>query len=104
MNKHQKHTNLTRKNNDIFAPNEIAFLGAKCDVISDLVHEISAKLAHYKLAYFDASHAKDVQSNILSEFTFHHEGNVQIAAFQKVNSHQQRLDFAQFDLLFINGN
>ena len=42
MNKHQKHTHLSRRNNDIFAPNEIAILGAKCDVISDLVHQISA--------------------------------------------------------------
>lgn len=104
MNKHQKHTHLSRRNNDIFAPNEIAILGAKCDVISDLVHQISAKLSHFKLAYFDASHAKDVTPNTLSEFTFHHEGNVQIATFQKVNSYQQRLVFSQFDLLFINGN
>lgn len=104
MNKHQKHTHLSRRNNDIFAPNEIAILGTKCDVISDLVHQISAKLSHFKLAYFDASHAKDVTPNTLSEFTFHHEGNVQISTFQKVNSYQQRLDFAQFDLLFINGN
>ena len=104
MNKHQKHTNLTRKNNDIFAPNEITFLGTKCDVISALVQKVSVKLSQYKLGYFDASHAKDILPNTLSEFTFHHEGNVQISTFQKVNSYQQRLDFAQFDLLFINGN
>ncbi|WP_445748693.1 molybdenum cofactor guanylyltransferase [Polaribacter sp.] len=104
MNKHQKHTHLSRRNNDIFAPNEMAILGTKCDVISNLVHQISAKLAHFKLAYFDASHAKDVVPNTVSEFTFHHQGNVQFTTFQKVNSYQQRIDFAQFDLLFINGN
>lgn len=104
MNKHQKHTHLIRRNNDFFAPNELAILGSKCDVISELVHTISAKLSQFTLAYFDASHAKDVPPNTLSEFTFHHEGNVQIATFQKVNSYQQRLDFAQFDLVFINGN
>ncbi len=104
MDKHQKHTNLIRRNNDIFAPNEIAILGTKCDVISDLVHKVSAKLSHYKLAYFDASHAKNVAANTLSEFTFHHHGNVQISSFQNVNSYQQKLDFAQFDLVFINGN
>lgn len=104
MDKHQKHTNLPKKNNDIFAPNEIAILGTKCDIISELVHKVSAKLSHYKLGYFDASHAKDVTQNILSEFTFHHQGNVQISTFQNVNSYQQRLDFAQFDAVFINGN
>jgi len=104
MNKHQKHNNLIRRNNDFFAPNEIAILGSKCDVISDLVHKISAKLSPFTLAYFDASHAKDEKPNSLSTFTFHHEGNVQISSFQKVNSYQQKLDFAQFDLVFINGN
>ena len=104
MNKHQKHTNLSKKNNDNYAPNEITFLGTNCRIISDLVHKISERLSNHKLGYFDASHKKDVQSNILSEFTFHHEGNVQISTFQKVNSYQQRIDFAQFDLLFINGN
>lgn len=104
MNKHQKHTNLVRRNNDIFAPNEIAFLGTKCDVISDLIHKISVKLSQYKLTYFDASHAKDVPPNTISEFTFHHEGNLQISTFQNVNSYQQRIDFAQFDTVFINGN
>ena len=104
MNKHQKHSHLTKRDYDIFAPNEIAFLGTKCDVISELVHKISVKLAQYKLAYFDASHAKDVPPNTISEFTFHHEGNVQISTFQKVNSYQQRIDFAQFDAVFINGN
>jgi len=104
MNKHQKHSHLNRRNNDFFATNEIAILGTKCDVISELIHKVSVKLSQYKLGYFDASHAKDVIPSTLSEFTFHHEGNVQISSFQKVNSYQQRLDFAQFDFLFINGN
>ncbi|NVJ89954.1 MAG: NTP transferase domain-containing protein [Flavobacteriaceae bacterium] len=104
MKKHQKHTNLVRRNNDNYAPNEVAILGAKCNIISDLVHQVSEKLTSYKLAYFDASHAKEVTPNKLSEFTFHHEGNVQIVTSGHVNSYQQRLDFAHFDFVFINGN
>ena len=104
MNKHQKHTNLVRRNNDNFAPNEIAILGAKCDVISDLVSKVSQNLNNYKLAYFDTSHAKDVVKNKLSEFVFHHEGNLQITTTGAINKYQQRLDFAQFDYVFINGN
>jgi molybdopterin-guanine dinucleotide biosynthesis protein A len=101
---HKKHTNLERRNNDNFAPNEIAILGTNCGIISDLVHKVSQKLSNCKLAYFDASHAKDVKENKVSEFVFHHEGNLQITTSVNVNKFQQRLDFAQFDYLFINGN
>jgi molybdopterin-guanine dinucleotide biosynthesis protein A len=101
---HAKHTNLERRNNDNFAPNEIAILGTNCEIISDLVSKVSQKLSNYKLGYFDASHAKDVDQNKVSEFVFHHEGNIQITTSGNVNKFQQRLDFAQFDFVFINGN
>jgi molybdopterin-guanine dinucleotide biosynthesis protein A len=104
MIKHTKHSNLERRNNDNFAPNEIAILGTNCGVISDLVHKVSERLSNYKLAYFDASHSSDVHENKLSEYVFHHEGNVQITTSGNVNKFQQRLDFAQFDYVFINGN
>jgi molybdopterin-guanine dinucleotide biosynthesis protein A len=104
MKKHNKHTNLVRRNNDNFAPNEISILGTNCNNISDLVHKVSQKLAHYKLGYFDASHTKDVEENKVSEFVFHQDGNLQITTSGSVNKFQQRLDFAQFDYVFINGN
>lgn len=104
MKKHQKHTNLVRRNNDNFAPNEISILGTNCGNISDLVTKVSQKLSDYKLAYFDASHAKNVEENKLSEYVFHHQGNLQITTSGNVNKFQQRLDFAQYDYVFINGN
>ena len=104
MSKHTKHTNLVRRNNDNFAANEISILGTNCNTISNLVFKISQKLQNYKIAYFDASHAKDVEKNRLSEFVFHHEGNVQVTTSGNVNKFQQRLDFAQYDYVFINGN
>ena len=104
MIKHKKHTNLERRNNDNFAPNEIAILGTNCGVISNLVQEVSQKLTDYKVAYFDASHAKHEEKNSISEFVFHHEGNLQITTSGTINKFQQRIDFTQFDCLFINGN
>jgi molybdopterin-guanine dinucleotide biosynthesis protein A len=104
LKKHRKHTNLERRDNDNFAPNEISILGTNCGVISDLVHQISEKLSNYKLAYFDASHAKDVAENKLSEYTFHHQGNLQITTSGNINKFEQRLQFAQHDYVFINGN
>ncbi|MFD2567177.1 molybdenum cofactor guanylyltransferase [Pseudotenacibaculum haliotis] len=104
MKKHQKHTNLSRRNNGIYAPNELSILGAKCSIISDIVHQVSESLSQYKLAYFDASHAKDVEENILSDFTFHHEGNLSITTSGPINKYVQRIQFSQFDYVFINGN
>ncbi|WP_405564330.1 NTP transferase domain-containing protein [Polaribacter sp. Asnod6-C07] len=104
VKKHSKHTNLERRNNDNFAPNEIAILGTNCNNISDLVTKVSQKLSDYNLAYFDASHAKNVEENKLSEYVFHHQGNLQITTSGNINKFQQRLDFAQFDYVFINGN
>ncbi|WP_439131719.1 NTP transferase domain-containing protein [Polaribacter sp.] len=104
MKKHQKHTNLERRNNDNFAPNEIAFLGTNCGNISDLVSKLSKRLSNYKLAYFDASHAKNVDDHIISAYTFHHQGNLQITTSGTVNKFAQRLQFAQYDYVFINGN
>ena len=104
MTKHQKHTNLTRRKKGNFAPNEVSILGTKCGMISELVHKVSEKLSTYKLAYFDASHEKDVAKNILSEFTFHHEGNVSISTSEHINEYVQRIQFSQFDYVFINGN
>ncbi len=104
MTKHQKHTNLTRRKNGKFAPNEVSILGAKCSIISDLVHQASANLSDYNLAYFDASHAKDVTPNQLSDFSFHHEGNLSITTSGPVNEYVQRIQFSQFDFVFVNGN
>jgi len=104
MKKHKKHTNLERRANDNFAANEIAILGTNCNKISELVHKVSERLSNYKLAYFDASHTKDVEENKLSEYVFHHEGNLQITTSGTVNKYAQRLQFAQYDYVFINGN
>ncbi len=109
MNKHQKHTNLSRRKNGNFAPNEISILGAKCSIISDLVHQVSKSLSNYNLAYFDASHAKPLDTarddkNNLSDFTFHSQGTVAINSFIPVNEYVQRIQFSQFDYVFINGN
>ncbi|OSY87051.1 molybdopterin-guanine dinucleotide biosynthesis protein MobA [Tenacibaculum holothuriorum] len=102
--KHQKHTNLARKHNDTNAPNEVVVLGAKCGIIADIVTQVSNKLSNYNLAYFDASHAKDVEPNHLSEYTFHHEGNLQLNTSSYINKYEQRLQFYNYDYVFVNGN
>ena len=104
MDKHQKHAKLKLRDNDNFAPNEIAFVGTKCDVISNLVKQVSEKLSNYKLAYFDASHSKDIEPKSIETFTFHSKGTTAISINSEVNKFNQRVQFSQYDFLFINGN
>ncbi|WP_372792731.1 NTP transferase domain-containing protein [Lutibacter sp.] len=104
MGKHQKHAKLKLRDNDNFAPNEIAFVGTKCDVISNLVHQVSENLLNYKLAYFDASHNKDIEPKPVETFVFHHKGMAAISINYEVNKFNQRVQFSQYDFVFINGN
>ena len=104
MGKHQKHAKLKLRDNDNFATNEISFVGAKCDLISSLVQQISEKLLHYKLAYFDASHSKNSEPKSIESFTFHHKGTANISLNSTLNKFNQRIQFSQFDFVFINGN
>ncbi|WP_111709042.1 NTP transferase domain-containing protein [Lutibacter citreus] len=104
MSKHQKHAKFKLKDNDNFAPNEISLVGTNCSNISNLVTKVSEKLENYKLAYFDASHSKDVQDLKLDTFTFHHKGTAQISINSEVNKFNQRIQFSQYDYVFINGN
>ncbi|MDP3314016.1 NTP transferase domain-containing protein [Lutibacter sp.] len=104
MDKHQKHAKLKLRDNDNFAPNEIALVGSKCDVISNLVQQISNKLLKYKIAYFDASHNNSVVKNLLDIYTFHENGTAVTSVKIFVNKFNQRTQFSQHDLLLINGN
>ncbi len=104
MGKHRKHTKLELRDNDNFAPTEISIVGTKCAVISDLVTKVSQQLSIYKLAYFDASHSENVELKNVETFTFHHKGGAIISSKFGVNKFNQRVQFSQFDFVFINGN
>jgi len=105
MKKHQKHTKLKRRENEFFAPNEIAILGSKCSIIADFVQKISQNLEKTsKIAYFDASHNNEIQAPILDNFVAHHAGNLNINSNYTLNKYNERVRFAEYDLLFINGN
>ena len=104
MSEHTKHAKLKLRNNDNFAPNEIAIVGTKCSVIADLVQQVSKKLGKYKLAYLDASHAEEIGQKACDCFTFHPSGTAAISTIIGRNKLNQRIQFSPYDLLFINGN
>lgn len=104
MSKHQKHTKLKLRDNDNFAPNEIAIVGTKCNVISNLVQQVSEKLGVYKLAYLDASHNEEIEGKKFDSFTFNANGTLAVSEKYVINKFNQRVQFSQHDLVFINGN
>jgi len=105
MEKHRKHSLLKKRNTGDFASNEIAILGTKCSIISDLVQNIAKKLTkEAKIAYLDASHKTDISIPKLDSFTFHHSGGLDQNIGDSMNRYNDKVRFSSYDLLFINGN
>lgn len=103
--KHQKHAKLSLRENDSFAPNELAIVGTKCSIIADLVQKISVKLqGTAKLAYLDASHSDAISAPAYDIFTVHESGILSTTQLDRRNKFVDRIRFSGYDLLFINGN
>lgn len=105
MKKHQKHTNLIKRTNGNFAPNEIAVLGTKCTVIASIVQKITENLQkNYKIAYLDASHNSDKAIPKLDSYVFNKNGFAEEFLAKTDNPYQLKTTFNAYDLVFINGN
>ncbi|MBL4745883.1 MAG: NTP transferase domain-containing protein [Flavobacteriaceae bacterium] len=104
MKKHSKHSKLTRREGDIYAPNEIAILGTNCGNISSLVTAVSKCLTTFNLAYLDASHQKDQEILEVDSFVFHQRGTMRSQVNNKLIKGNQLIGFSNYDLTFINGN
>ena len=105
MNKHRKHANLTRREYGNMAPCEVAIVGTKCSVIKELVQEVALKLhQHFKLAYADASHSKNEAPPVPDQLTFHDSGILESTSDYHMNSYLDKIKFAGYDLVFMNGN
>ncbi len=105
MSKHRKHANLTRREYGNMAPFEVAIVGTKCSVIKELVQQVSLKMQqHFKLAYADASHSVDELIPEPDQFTFHDSGILDCTSAYQMNPYLNKIKFAGYDLVFINGN
>lgn len=102
---HRKHALLTRKKQGNLGPLELAVLGTKCGLISNLIDAFANVLSdRHKLGYADASHADEDQKQKVDRFTFHHSGQLMIDQSHEMNPYSDPLLFQSYDLLFINGN
>ena len=99
--KHEKHTKLIRKNNDNFAPNEIAILGSKCSIIADFVKKVTKNLQKQtKTAYLDASHNDEITAPDYDVFITHHSGSLAANSATQLNEYNERIRLANYDLVF----
>lgn len=105
MKKHEKHIQLTRRKSGNYAPQEIAVLGVKCSIIADFSSKIAKKLQKtIKIGYLDASHNSDIQAPFLDKFTFNKVGALELNKTAALNKNYDKIRFAAYDLLLINGN
>ena len=105
MKKHQKHSNLIKRNNGNFAPNEIAILGTKCSNIAQIVQNSTQKLQKkYKIGYFDASHNFEKQIPFFDKFTYNKNGFFEEVIDNNDNPYNLKITFNKYDIIFINGN
>jgi len=105
MQKHRKHAKLTKRAFGNYATNEIAILGAKCSIISDLIQNIiNYEQTLLNFSYLDASHNKELVAPKLDSFTFHSSGNLTKTSATKMNRYNDKILFSTYDFLFINGN
>ncbi len=104
MAKHQKHAKLKLRENDLYSPNEISILGTKCIEIQNLVSKICKELPKYKLAYLDSSHNNNLEKTQFDSFIINSNGTANISSEFKLNKFNQRIQFSQYDFVFINGN
>jgi len=103
--KHSKHAKLTLRDGGEFAPNELSFVGAKCDVITNLVAQLAELLKDkIKMGYVDASHNKALEAPVLDVYTYHASSNTTISASVEKSKFNDRIRFSEYDLVCINGN
>ncbi len=57
-----------------------------------------------KIGYLDASHNESVLQSSYDSFIFRHSGSLETSINTEMNEYNERIRFAQHDLVFINGN
>jgi len=114
VSKHQKHANLAKPRIGNFGRTEVSILGTPCGEIKKLAHSIAKILAaKYSLAYVDADHKNSAHPDNLEgntlQFGFQMVYTDKIDynrfdTFAKQNKYLDKRQFADHDLILVNGN
>lgn len=102
--KHQKHPPVKRPKKGYFTRNEWAILGAPCDTIESLAEAIIQELKEEsRSVYIDADHGHGTgiaKIPKLMDMISHHEVKYEMP----LNTFDQKIVLADFDLALVNGN
>ena len=113
MKKHQKHANLKKPAIGNFGRHEFAIMGTPCGNIKTLAYALIEQLKGRKTAYVDADHAAADQSPVPTDKALAAGANLsftdkinyaQFNYLNQPNGYQQKLAFAEQDIVLINGN
>jgi len=105
MKKHQKHAKLVKPQIGNFGRNEIAFVGAPCDLIQELCKNLTGGFDDINCTYIDADHAfgdstlPALSSNELIDKIkfFRHDKSA-------MNEFDKKISLSDQDLVLLNGN
>jgi molybdopterin-guanine dinucleotide biosynthesis protein A len=106
VSNHKKHAFLQKPALGNFGRNELAILGAPCNIIQQLVQAIIKALPVYKIGFVDADHKeKEETTSPLPYISFTNKITHALVGFaQQPNVMQQRALFNDTDLVLVNGN
>jgi len=106
MKAHEKHSKLARPNLGNFGRNEIALVGAKCNLIQALSQQIINEfLNEYNIAYVDADHKAPEKGLPTPNFELTDKiGFYQLQWQGDFNKYQNNVLFNNADLVLVNGN
>ncbi|MEQ8518116.1 MAG: NTP transferase domain-containing protein [Cytophagales bacterium] len=101
---HKKHADLVKPIGGKYHRNELAFIGAPCGQIQELVNKLNSILENINLGYMDADHGTDVEGLDFDlayrDKILYHQVNFKSA----YSEYELRSQFLGIDLLLINGN
>lgn len=104
---HQKHAQIVKANGGKFGRNEIALVGAPCELIQNIAKDFVESIATArKVTYVDADHslASDVPFGKVKSVEFTDKISFKRLDFPKISDFQQRFLLNEQDLILINGN
>jgi molybdenum cofactor guanylyltransferase len=107
MEKHQKHSKITKPDIGNFGRNEWAIMGTNCGNIQKLAQELVKNIpSNYKTAYVDADHKAADEATPLPYF-LEYTDKIQFNRFDfngKISSFQYKSLFNETDIILVNGN
>lgn len=100
--KHEKHPKITKSTKGYFGRNEVAFLGATCGTIEQLVEQLIPHFSVNSTTYIDADHSAEseqIKYNVLLDKIAFKRFDI-----NGLSEFQQKFLLNEQELIFVNGN